>query len=350
MPPEIIIRTQGNAGRITLNRPATLNALSYEMVLEIENALIKWRDDTKIKLIIIDAAGNKAFCAGGDIQKLYDTGIKGEFDFMRKFWADEYRLNAMISNYPKPFVALMDGIVMGGGVGVSAHGSHRIVTERTMLAMPECAIGLVPDVGGSMLLARSPGHIGEWMGGTGARLGAADAIYTRFADHFVPGEDIPKLISALITSGDASIISSFSKNPGISGVQQNAELIEKYFSLASIKDTVKSLEESDGEWQKAQVKSIRRSCPLSIACSWQMVRDARTMKTIEEALINEYRFVWRSMEEGDVLEGVRALIIDKDRKPQWKVKKLELVTKDMVSSMLASLGENELNLKSLQEN
>ncbi|MCF6322415.1 MAG: 3-hydroxyisobutyryl-CoA hydrolase, partial [Rhizobiaceae bacterium] len=209
MPQDINIRIEGKAGRITLNRPDSLNALTYEMVLEIEAALLQWREDEQVSLVIIDAAGEKAFCAGGDIQKLYDTGIRGEYQFMRIFWRDEYRLNALIASYPKPYVAFMDGIVMGGGVGVSAHGSHRIVTGRTMLAMPECAIGLVPDVGGSLLLAKAPGHVGELMGVSGARLDGADAIHAGFADALVDVDRLDKLKSEMINTGEADCIDGY---------------------------------------------------------------------------------------------------------------------------------------------
>ena len=164
---EIHIRKEGRAGRITLDRPKALNALTYDMALAIGAALDQWRDDGAVDLVIIDALGDKAFCAGGDIQKLYDTGRAGDFAYGRRFWADEYRLNARIAEYPKPYVALMQGFVMGGGVGISCHGSHRIVCASTRIAMPECGIGLVPDVGGSLLLARAPGRLGEYVGCTG---------------------------------------------------------------------------------------------------------------------------------------------------------------------------------------
>ncbi|MEL7428671.1 MAG: enoyl-CoA hydratase/isomerase family protein, partial [Pseudomonadota bacterium] len=171
---DIHIRVSGMAGRITLTRPQALNAMTYDMCMEIGEALSDWEANDAVKLVIIDAEGERSFCSGGDIADLYATGKAGDFAYGRKFWADEYRVNAQIRNYPKPFVAIMDGIVMGGGVGISAHGSHRIVTENTLFAMPECGIGLVPDVGGNWLLSRAPGHVGEYLATTGARLKAAD--------------------------------------------------------------------------------------------------------------------------------------------------------------------------------
>ena len=180
---DIHIRKEGKAGRITLTRPNALNALTFDMAMAIEAALIEWADDDAVALVIIDAAGDKAFCAGGDIQDLYEHGKAGDFDFGRKFWSDEYHLNALIADYEKPYVALMQGFVMGGGVGISCHGSHRIVCETTQIAMPECGIGLVPDVGGSFLLARAPWKFGEYLGLTGARIGRGDQCWSGLATH-----------------------------------------------------------------------------------------------------------------------------------------------------------------------
>jgi len=194
---DILIRKVGVTGRITLTRPDALNAMTYEMCMAIGAALEDWRDDSSVRIIIIDAEGAKSFCSGGDIAELYKTGKAGDFAYGRKFWADEYRINVQIKNYPKPYVAIMDGIVMGGGVGISAHGSHRVVTENTLFAMPECGIGLVPDVGGNWLLARAPGRTGEYLAATGTRLNAADCLYAGIGDVFVPEAKLPELIEAL---------------------------------------------------------------------------------------------------------------------------------------------------------
>ena len=183
---DILIRKIGRAGRITLNRPDALNALTYAMIHDIEAALDAWRDDDEVALVVIDAAGEKAFSAGGDIAEMYRTGTAGDFAYGRTFWADEYRVNAKIAEYPKPYVAFMQGFTMGGGVGVSCHGSHRVVGESSRIAMPECGIGLIPDVGGSFLLARAPGRLGEYLGTTGTRMGPGDAIFAGFADLFIP--------------------------------------------------------------------------------------------------------------------------------------------------------------------
>lgn len=342
---DIAIRKVGKAGRFTLNRPGALNALTYEMATAMEAALDKWREDPQVELVIIDATGDRAFCAGGDIQDLYETGKAGNFEFGRTFWADEYRLNAKIFNYPKPYVAIMDGIVMGGGVGISAHGSHRVVTERTMLAMPECSIGLVPDVGGNYPLSQAPGRIGEFMGATGARLNAADTLYTGFADQFVPSGNLDEMISAMEQSGDPGELTRFATNPDEAGtLEPLQEEIDRFFSLGSGTEIIAALESDGSEWAAKQAKLIRRNCPLSVACAIELVRRCRDLTRIEDILAHEYRFTWRSMSHGDFIEGIRAQIIDKDRNPSWQPPTLEALAQDKISLMLSPLGEEELSL------
>lgn len=339
---DIIIRQEGRAGRITLNRSETLNGLTHEMVLEMERALDRWAENEKVSLVLIDAEGGRAFSAGGDIQKLYETGRAGDFDYGRRFWRDEYRLNAKIANHPKPYVAFMDGIVMGGGVGVSAHGSHRIVTERTMAAMPECGIGLVPDVGGTWLLARAPGRAGEYLGLTGARMSGADAIHAGFADGFVSSDALPELAAKLCESGDPAVIESFAKLPPDSElVTQQAE-IDRCFSGPSVLDCLAAVEALEAEWAEKAAKAIRRNSPVAIACAVQAVRMAREFTRVEQALELEYRYTARCMGQGDFLEGIRAAIIDRDRKPRWDPARLEDVTPDMTAAMLAPLEEGSL--------
>ena len=184
--PDIYVRRDGSAGRITLNRPEALNALTYDMCLAIEKALDEWREEPGVRLAIIEGEGERAFCSGGDIAEMYKAGTAGDYEYGRRFWRDEYRLNAKIAEWPKPVVSFLQGYTMGGGVGVGCHGSHRVVCESSRIAMPECGIGLVPDVGGSLILARAPGRLGEYLATTAARMGPADAIAAGFADMFVP--------------------------------------------------------------------------------------------------------------------------------------------------------------------
>ncbi len=338
---DINIRQIGKAGRITLTRPEALNAMTYDMCLAIEQALIGWRADPSIKLVVIDAEGDRAFCAGGDIQQLYDTGMAGDYEYGRKFWADEYRLNAMIANYPKPYVPIMDGIVMGGGVGISAHGSHRIVTERTLFAMPECGIGLVPDVGGNKFLAAAPGHIGEYLGATGARLRAADCLYTGIADANVPAAQMDELVEALEDTGGLSVIDTFVAEPEAGELGVHQKNIDQHFSHRTAVEIIQSLEAVDGEWEAGAAKLMRRNCPLAVACAIEIVRRCRNLGSIEEILGLEYRFSWRSMSDGDFLEGIRAAVIDKDRSPKWQ-HDLDNPPSLAATKMLMPLGKDKL--------
>ncbi len=341
---DIVIQKQGFAGRITLNRPKALNALSYQMCLEIEAALDTWREDDAVKLVIIDANGDKAFCAGGDIQEMYDTGMAGDFDYGRRFWADEYRLNDKIAEYPKPYIAFMQGFTMGGGVGVSCHGSHRIVCETSKIAMPECGIGLVPDVGGSLLLARAPGNVGEYLGTTGHRMVAGDAIYAGFADHFVSYGRWPALIDQLCASGDADLVRIFASSEVApdAPLKSHRQWIDQYFALDTHNAIIEALRSAPDE-ENAALTAFERNSPLSMACCVEMLTALRANNSgIREALSQEYRFTWRSLDKGDFLEGIRAAIIDKDRNPRWK-HQLGEVTQDETRAMLAPLGENEIN-------
>ncbi len=345
MSDDIHIRKEGRAGRITLARPKALNALSYEMCGAIEAALENWRDDDAVALVLIDAEGDRAFCAGGDIQQLYDTGRAGDFAYGRRFWADEYRLNAMIARYPKPYVALMQGFVMGGGVGISCHGSHRVVCESTQVAMPECGIGLVPDVGGSLILARAPGRLGEYLGTTGARMGPDDAVYAGFADTYVPKLKWDDLRAALLEGGDPEVIGRFADTPPDGALRARQAEIDAHFGGEGLQDIVNALRADGGDFAEDALKALGRGSPLSMACTVEIVHRLRGPGAdIGRALGLEYRFTWRAMEEGDFLEGIRAAIIDKDRKPNWQ-HALGALPGVAVSRMLMPLGPNALNLE-----
>lgn len=340
---DIDIRIEGKIGRITLNRPKALNALTYEMALKVENALDEWANDDRVALILIDAIGDKAFCAGGDIQEMYDTASDGNFEYGRKFWRDEYRMNAKLANFPKPYIALMQGFTMGGGVGVSCHGSHRVVCENSQIAMPECGIGLVPDVGGSMLLANAPGRMGEYLGTTGTRMKAGDAIYCGFADYYIPRADWAALTQELVKTGDFNAVDRMAQTPPESALQQQQEQIDAAFGGDTIRDILNGLD--DGAWCTAAAEALGRGCPLSIASTITLIHRVRTYSKIELALMQEYRFTYRSASEGDFVEGIRAAIIDKDRNPKWKIPTLRDIRDVDVTKMLMPLGANELKLE-----
>ena len=338
---EIIIRIEGRAGRITLNRPEALNSLTRGMLEAIDQALDAWAADDRVDLVMIDAAGERAFAAGGDIVDLYETGRAGDFGFGKAFWAFEYRLNAKIAAYAKPYVAIMHGFVMGGGVGVSALGSHRVATDGTQVAMPEVGIGLVPDVGGSKILAEAPGRAGEYLGMTAARMGPGDAIRAGFADVYVPAARLEALKAKLIETGDAETIGDFSAAPEPGPLTSHAAEVDAVFAAETAPALEDALEGAASEWAAKTLAALRKGCPLSVACAMRMIRAARAM-TLEEALAQEYRFTARCMEHGEFLEGIRAAVIDKDRNPQWAKPRLSDVTEADVRAMLAPLGDDEL--------
>ena len=336
---DVEIRIVGRAGRITLNRPKALNALTYQMCLDIESALTAWKNRDGVDLVILDAAGDRAFCSGGDIAEMYATGTAGDFTYGQRFWRDEYRLNAMIFEYPKPVVSFLQGYTMGGGVGVGCHGSHRVVGETSQIAMPECGIGLVPDVGGSLMLALAPGRLGEYLGTTAARMNPGDAILVGFADHFVPQELWPDLISQLEKTGDVGLIEQAVQTPPDAKLHRQMEQIDALFAGESLSDIQNTLRQDPSEFAADTLKNMARNAPLSMACFIEMLHRLRGPSlTIRRALELEYRFTYRSMQHGDFLEGIRAAIIDKDRTPKWQYAGQD-VPAIAVSKMLMPLGD-----------
>ncbi|HBS49013.1 MAG TPA: enoyl-CoA hydratase [Rhodobacteraceae bacterium] len=342
---DIDIRVTGRAGRITFTRPKALNALSYDMCMAIDAALRNWREDDEVALVIIDAEGDKAFCAGGDIVQLYETGRAGDFAYGRRFWRDEYRVNAMIYEYPKPVISFLQGFTMGGGVGIGCHGAHRVVDDSSQIAMPECGIGLVPDVGGSLMLARAPGHMGEYLGLTGTRMGPGDAILAGFADHYIPRGDWADLIEMLEASGDASHVERHGQQAPEASLAAVRPEIDAHFAGETLADIRGSLTVADSDFARGALKALDRASPLSMACTVEMLHRLRAEDAgIRTALDQEYRFTFRAMEQGDFLEGIRAAIIDKDRSPAWQYAEGE-VPAEAVSDMLAPLGNDALTFE-----
>lgn len=334
---DVIGRIEGKVGRITLDRPAALNALTLEMVDEIDALLSGWADDPGVLIVVMDAAGGRAFCAGGDITNLYHCMKAKDFAQAQRFFTNEYRLDQLIARYPKPVVAIMHGIVIGGGVGVSAHASHRIVTERTVLVLPECSIGLIPDVGTSLLLGRAPGRMGELIGLTGLRLSPADCIAAGFGDKVVPSDKLSELVAALEAEADVAVIDRFAVAPGASALVENGDAIAAAFAAETVSDIAARLVEVKAEWAETALEAFGKASPLSLHCALWAIRRAREDNTIEAALTNEYRFVTRALERGDFQEGIRAVVIDKDRKPVWTDAGLEAIAPDVVEGMFAAL-------------
>jgi len=327
---DVSIRVEGHVGRITLTRPKALNAVNQAVVDGMHAALKGWASDPDIALVLVDAEGEKAFSAGGDLASIYNHAKSGDIESANSFWRDEYRLNAYIDRYPKPYVAVMDGIVMGGGVGISAHGSHRIVTDNSMVAMPECAIGLITDVGGSYLLARAPGHMGEYLGLTGTRMKGEDAIYAGFADIYVRRARLDEAKAALVSTGDVSGLSRFGEAPPPSALARDQQVIDRLFAAASVPEIMDALRTEGSEWALKALDAIAKGSPLSAIMILSAIRDAGSL---ERALRNEYRFVSRVLEHGDFVEGIRAIVIDKDRNPQWRHRDIASVPAELIAMM-----------------
>jgi enoyl-CoA hydratase/carnithine racemase len=339
---DLSVRIEGHAGRITLNRPDVLNALTHEMCLKIEEALSGWATDPNVTLVLIDAMGDRAFCVGGDVVAIYNEGRKGRDAEARQFWRDEYRLNSVIAGYPKPFVALMDGIVMGGGVGLSAHGAHRVVSERTMFAMPECSLGLIPDVGGTYLLSQMPGYCGEYIGLTGARLGAADCIFGGLADYYVPSDRLDDLTKELVESGDVAIFDSFTTDAGTSWLADHMGEIDAVFGLARVADMQAMVTDARSEFARISAKGLGLGAPYSLRATLAMLREARQTGSLKAALRNEFRFVSLSVLSGEFLEGIRAALIDRDRNPHWKYSTLDSVPQALFDRLYRSAAGGDL--------
>jgi len=330
---EVLFESRGAALWITLNRPQALNALNHPMAVSIHRAIIDAMVDPAIAHIVITGAGDRAFCAGGDVALLGREGRQNRA-LWESFFHDEYRMNQAIARCGKPWVALIDGITMGGGVGLSIHGPYRVATERTLFAMPETGIGLIPDVGGTHALASLPGEIGAWLALTGARLKAADLRYCGIATHFVPSAHLPTLSDLLATSHEplADILATFDEAAGEAPLAQYRDAIDYHFGHDRMEDIVASLSAGD-EWAQAQAATIARMSPTSCKLSLAGLRLARAVE-IEEALINEYRMVCEIRSGHDFFEGIRAQLIDKDRNPQWQPATLAGVSDDDVARHL----------------
>lgn len=330
---DVLIRTDRMVGHITLNRPHALNALTHDIVRAVDAALRRWATDSAVALVVIDGAGDRAFCAGGDLAAIYRAGLAADHEANRAFFADEYRMNARIGSYPKPVIAFLHGFVMGGGVGIGGHASHRIVGESTRISMPEVSIGMVPDVGGTFILGHAPGRIGEYLGLTGARIGPGDAILAGFADFFVPEADWPAVKEALAAAGDPLVIP---RHPRPEAQLEGRDLAA--FGGETVQDILTALEASGGHEASQQ---LQRNSPLAMAAALHLIRAGRHDDHLRNSLAREFRFSYRSTVVGDFLEGIRALVIDKDRNPVWAGE----YGPAQVAGMLASLESDELSWK-----
>lgn len=338
---EIIIQRNGSAGIIRLNRPKALNSLTLHMVRVIAAALQAFATDAAIASVVVMGEGERGFCAGGDIRALHQSGKAGDDD-ATSFWREEFRLNRMIAEYPKPYVALMDGITMGGGVGLSAHGSHRIVTERTRLAMPETGIGYFPDVGATWLLPRAPDETGTWLALTGLAVGAADAIYAGLADHCVASADLAALVDAIGrqpagTSAAAlhSVIAASARMSEEGPFAANAGIIARVFAQERVEAILAALALEPGSFAADALQAIATRSPTSLKLTLRLLRAGRRSNSLAECLERELGACQQILQMPDFYEGIRAAVIDKDRNPQWSPASLDAVDERALDRFLS---------------
>ena len=353
MTDQVLFETIGPIGLVTLNRPQALNALTLEMIAALDPQLEAWAGDPAIRAVVVQGAGDRAYCAGGDLRAIYDAGSEAarmmaehpERDFFRR----EYRLNWRIHHYPKPYIALIDGVTMGGGVGLSMHGSHRVATERTLFAMPECGIGLFPDVGSGWFLPRCPGELGMFLALTGHRIKAADCLYAGIATHFIPADRLPGLIDDLAAADWSGmppevvdgILAKSAGDPGEAPLAADAAAIDRCFSADTVEGVVDCLEAEPGEWAAAARNAMDRNSPTSMKVTLKQLRLGGSM-AYDACVTMEYRLSQRFLADHDFFEGIRAVVVDKDRKPVWRPGALSEVTTAMVDRHFEPLGDRDL--------
>ncbi|MCX4530868.1 enoyl-CoA hydratase/isomerase family protein [Streptomyces sp. NBC_00841] len=345
----VLTRVEGRVGHVILNRPKALNALSHGMVRRVDETLTDWEHDPDVETVVITGAGERGLCAGGDIRSIHEdarTGGRASADF----WYDEYRLNARIARYPKPYVAFMDGIVMGGGVGISAHGSVRVATERSRIAMPETGIGFVPDVGGTHLLSRAPGELGTHLALTGAPIGVADARLCGLADHFVPSDRLPALLADLATAPVAEVLPRYATQAPAGELAGHREWIDACYASDRVEEIVRRLLDTGLAEAKEAAGTILTKSPTALKVTLAALRRTRELGSLERALEQEYRIATASLSAPDLVEGIRAQVIDKDRAPKWSPAFLSAVTDEHVASFFAPRGDRELSFATPAQN
>jgi enoyl-CoA hydratase/carnithine racemase len=354
---DILFGQRGGVGTVLLNRPQALNAFTLGMYRRFDPALRAWANDPAIRAVLIEGAGDRAFCAGGDVRAVYEAGmgISGDNEFTSVFFAEEYRLLRFLHHYAKPYVAIIDGITMGGGAGVSVNGAYRVATEKTMFAMPETGIGLFPDVGATRFLNLCPGHIGRYLGLTGARLGAADALYCGLATHFVPRARVPALREALTVvaweigrekAQVEALLGQFAADPGVAPIADRRAIIDRCFAGGTIEAILAALdaETEDRAWAAETRAILLTKSPISLRITLRQLMLGRGMD-LEDALRLEYRMTQHVMAAHDFYEGIRAVLIDKDQKPRWQPATLVEVDGVATESYFASLGSGELTFE-----
>jgi enoyl-CoA hydratase len=347
---DVLVRELGALRRITLNRPQALNALTLDMAAAITARLRAWQDDAQVGVVLIDGAGERGLCAGGDLRALYDAARRRDLSLPERFWSTEYRLDVLIARYRKPVIVLMDGMVMGGGVGLSAHAAHRVVTQRSSIGMPEAGIGYFPDVGACYLLARAPGHAGTHLALTGCRIGAADAIYCGLADIHIPAEriiDLPALLADCRETSDVRMSLGRIAGPPPAGFLPAARgWIDACYGAEEVEEIVGRLRATDAEGARAALATLQAMSPTALKITLRNIRTAVTFAAVEQGFQQDFRLSLACIAEHDFIEGIRAAIIDKDRNPVWRPDKLEDVTPDIVNGYFRPRGSFELKFDS----
>jgi enoyl-CoA hydratase len=342
---ELVVREHGALRRITLNRPRALNALTLDMAAAMTDLMRDWASDPAAGAVMIDGAGERGLCAGGDIRALYDAAKSGG-SLPAEFWSTEYHLNVLIARYPKPVIAIMDGLVMGGGVGLSAHASHRVVTERSAVAMPEVGIGFFPDVGASFPLARAPGFAGTYAVLTGERMSAADAMFCGLADLHVAGARLPELPDALATCRSApevrARLEALSSAPAPGKLASGRAWIDHCFGANDVETIVARLRGSDAAAAGVALATMQKMSPTSLKVTLRNIRDAAKFTRVEQCFQQDYRVALACIAGHDMIEGIRAQIVDKDRNPRWLPDTLAGVTEQIVDRHFRSVGDLEL--------
>jgi enoyl-CoA hydratase len=342
MTDEVLTRIEGRVGRITLNRPQALHALTTAMCRTMTEALLAWRNDPAVELVLLDHSGERGFCAGGDIRMLAESGA-ADGKAAREFFFVEYRLNHLLFEYPKPVAAIMDGVTMGGGVGLSAPARYRVVTERTTYAMPETGIGLFPDVGGGWFLPRMPGHIGLWLALTGARIKAADCELVGVATDYVESGRIPDLKAAIVADPGAieTLLTEFEGDAGRPPLAQHQDEIDRIFAGDSVEQIIAGLQAADTDWAREQLKVLGAKSPQTMKVAFRQLRLGGQARSFAENMAMEYRIGARVVRKPDFIEGVRAVIVDKDNAPRWSPPTPEAVSEALLDEIFAPLPSGE---------
>ncbi|MEV7431738.1 enoyl-CoA hydratase/isomerase family protein [Nocardioides sp. NPDC092400] len=341
--PEVVVSTTGHLGRLELNRPHAINALNHPMVGLLQQALDAWRDDDAVRTVLLTGRGERGLCAGGDIVSIWKDARAGTHESAR-FWSDEYVLNHTIGRYPKPYVAVMDGIVLGGGIGVSAHASHRVVTERSSLGMPETGIGFVPDVGGTWLLSHAPGELGTHLGLTAGSVGAGDAIALGLADHFVPSDRIDELVRRLAEEEPDAVLADLAEEAPEAPLLAQRDWIDECYAGDDAAAVLARLREHRAPEAQQAAGTLAKRSPFAVTATLRALREAGGLADLGQALAMELRLTVRFLDVPDFVEGVRAQVIDKDRDPQWRPASLDEVDPAAVAALFEPLPSGELEL------